>query len=84
MHSTVRRIWIAANDTDPRTVTPTRPARRQSSRVEIGRRAAGEAATPSGAPPDMVPETAWFVTREPPWVDAQLWRVQAILGRLLR
>ncbi len=84
MHSTVRRIWIAANDTDPRTVTPARPARRQSSRVDIGRRAAGEATTPSGAQPDTATEAAWFVTREPPWVDAQLWRVQAILGRLLR
>jgi hypothetical protein len=84
MHSKVRRMWIAANDTHPRTVTPTRPARRQAFPVEIGLRVAHASPDPSDAHPASAPETAWFVTREPHWVDAQLWRVHAILDRLLR
>lgn len=84
MDSKVRRICIAANDTHPRTVTPTRPARRQASPVGIGDRAAFAVPERQDADRRPMPETAWFATRQPPWVDAQLWRVHAILDRLLR
>lgn len=84
MHSKVRRICIAANDARPRTVSPTRPARRQASLVEIGQRVAHASPAPSDAHAAQAAEAAWFVTREPHWVDAQLWRVHAILDRLLR
>lgn len=80
----VRRIWIAANDTHPRTVIPTRPVKRQASPVAIGQRPTRAAPGPADAPADPALETAWFVTREPPWIDAQLWRMHAILDRVLR